>query len=224
MLIAGNSLAIVQKVKNQLKNQYDMQDLGVVEHILGCEVKHDVNTGVSYLTQYQYTKKAIEKFFGADLKPCDTPADSNVILSKSMSPTTNEEKAEMAKIPYREAVGTLLWLSLGTRPDISYAVSQVARYNDCYGIEHWQAVKRIFRYLKGSVNLGLKFCSMEYSAEFTDQFESLKNLNNGRGTVYKSLHQRNIKDKDLCAVKGLADADLARYIDTRRSVTGLCSC
>ena len=83
-----------------------------------------------------------------------------------------------------------------------------------------QAVKRIYRYLKGSINLGLKFCSMEYSAEFTDQFESLKNLNNGRGRVNKSLHQRNIKDKDLCTVTGLVDANLARCIDTRRSVTG----
>ena len=44
-----------------------------------------------------------------------------------MSPTTEAEKAEMPEIPYREAVGTLLWLSLGTRPDISYAVSQVAK-------------------------------------------------------------------------------------------------
>ena len=220
ILIAGSSLAIVQRVKNQLNSNYDMKDLGVVAHILGCEVKHDVNTGVSYLTQYQYTKKAIEKFFGPDLKPCDTPADSNVTLSKSMSPTTEEEKAEMSKIPYREAVGTLLWLSLGTRPDISYAVSQVARYNDCYGMEHWQAVKRIFRYLKGTINLGLKYCSIEYSGEFTDQFESLKHLNNGKGVVYKSLHQRSIKDKDVCAMTGLADSNLARCIDTRRSVTG----
>jgi len=44
-----------------------------------------------------------------------------------MSPSTDEEKVKMSKIPYREAVGTLLWLSLGTRPDISYTVSQVAK-------------------------------------------------------------------------------------------------
>ena len=65
-----------------------------------------------------------------------------------MSPTSPEEKGEMSKIPYREAVGTLLWLSLGTRPDICYAVSQVAKYNDCYGAEHWKALKKIFRFLK----------------------------------------------------------------------------
>jgi len=48
--IAANSLAIVQRVNNQLDNNYDMKDLGVVIHILGSEVKHDVQNGVSYLT------------------------------------------------------------------------------------------------------------------------------------------------------------------------------
>jgi hypothetical protein len=66
ILIAGNSLAIINRVKNQLNNKYDMKDLGIVKQILRCEVKHEVETGTLYLTQYQYTKKAIEKFFGPD--------------------------------------------------------------------------------------------------------------------------------------------------------------
>jgi len=102
ILIAGNTLAIVQRVKNQLNNQYDMKDLGVVRHILGCEIKHELHSGTSYLTQYQYTKKAIEKFFGNDLKPCDTPFDSSIILSKSMSPNVIEENEEMQKTPFEK--------------------------------------------------------------------------------------------------------------------------
>ena len=64
-----------------------------------------------------------------------------------MCPTTPEEKAAMAKVPYREAVGSLIWLPMDTRPDISYAVSQVAKFNDNTGEEHWSAVLRIFLYL-----------------------------------------------------------------------------
>jgi len=68
-----------------------MKDLGVVRHILEFEIKQELHSGISYLTQYQYTKKAIENFFGDDLKQCDTPFDSSTILSKSMSPNTIEE-------------------------------------------------------------------------------------------------------------------------------------
>ena len=130
------------------------------------------------------------------------------------------KKTEVSKLPYREAVGTLLWLSLGTRPDISYAVAQVAKYNDCYGMQHWQAVKRIFRYLKGTLNFGLKFSSIGHSGEFMERFESLRNLENFKSTVYRSQDQRTIRDIDVLAVLGLADSEYGRCVDTRRSHTG----
>jgi len=96
----------------------------------------------------------------------------------------------------------------------------VAIYNDCHGREHWQAVTIIFLYLKGTISLGLKYCSIDRSTEFTDQFESLRNLDNRKSVVYKSLHQRTNKDEDICALTGLVDSDLARCIDTRSPVTG----
>jgi len=139
LVIAASSKAILKRVKAQLNNRFSMKDLGVVHHILGCEARHDEETGTTYLSQYQFTKAAIEKFFPSTqspLSPIDSPSDVNVTLSRSMSPQTPEERGEMAKIPFREAVGTLLWLSLGTHPDICYAVAQVAKFNDCYGPEH----------------------------------------------------------------------------------------
>jgi len=70
------------------------------------------------------------------------------------------ERGETLNVPYREAVGTLLRRSLGTRPDICYTVSQVAKFNDCFRIDHWNAVKRIFRYLKKTMRMGLRFMSI----------------------------------------------------------------
>jgi len=67
-------------------------------------------------------------------------------------------------------------------------------------MERCQALKRMYRYLKGTVNLGLKYCSIEYSTEFKDKFDSLIHLSNNKGVVYKSLHQRTTKDKDICAL------------------------
>ena len=74
-----------------------------------------------------------------------------------MAPTDAAGKAIMSHLPYRAVIGSLLWLSLGTRPDITYAVSQVAKFSANPGLEHWKAMKRILRYLHGACDLGLVF-------------------------------------------------------------------
>ena len=56
----------------------------------------------------------------------------------------------MKNVPYRSAVGALNWAVVGTRPDIAYAVGAASRFLENPGPEHWSAVKRIFRYLKGN--------------------------------------------------------------------------
>ena len=63
----------------------------------------------------------------------------------------------MRNIPYHEAVGSLMYASLGTRPDITYAVQTVSRFTKNPGVAHWDAVKRIFRYLKGTRELWLSY-------------------------------------------------------------------
>ena len=71
--------------------------------------------------------------------------------------------------PYREAVGSLNYTSLGTRPDIAYVVSVLSRYLDNPGLAHWVAVKRVFAYLAGTVDLALTFGGTELDLEgYTD--------------------------------------------------------
>lgn len=57
---------------------------------------------------------------------------------------------DIQKLPYRSLVGCLLYLSIGTRPDITYSVQQLSQYLDCYTYTHWNAVLRIVRYLSGT--------------------------------------------------------------------------
>ena len=60
------------------------------------------------------------------------------------------------KCQYRQAVGSLIWLASGARPDIAYAFSQVARFDANQRTVYWKAVVKIFRYPKGTANLGIK--------------------------------------------------------------------
>ena len=86
LLIAGSTLDTIDRVKQELKDNYEMKDLGRAHHLLGCEVNHDESTGTTYLSQYQFTKTAVEKFLSADSEVMDTPCDPSDNFTKTMCP------------------------------------------------------------------------------------------------------------------------------------------
>ena len=92
-----------------------------------------------------------------DLKPVSLPMETSIQLTSAQSPSTTQEIAYMRNVPYQEAVGSLMYASLGTRPDITYAVQTVSRFSKNPGQAHWEAVKQIFCYLKGSKELWLTY-------------------------------------------------------------------
>ena len=83
--------------------------------------------------------------------------DPSIRLTSAQSPSTTEELGAMRNIPYHEVVVSLMYATLGTRPDICFAVQTVSRFNSKPGLAHWEAVKRIFRYLKGTKELWLAY-------------------------------------------------------------------
>lgn len=92
----------------------------------------------------------------ADCKSLNNPTDINTKLSINMNPEENVGNM-ITDIPYQQAVGCLLFLAQATRPDISFAVNNVSRFNNCYTEAHWKAVKRIMRYLKSSIDHKLRY-------------------------------------------------------------------
>jgi len=93
----------------------------------------------------------------ADCKPVGTPILPGLKLSIEQSPKTPEEKEQMNDVPYISAVGSLMYLATMTHPDIAYATGVLARFNCNPGMAHWKAVKHVFRYLKGTVDLKLEY-------------------------------------------------------------------
>ncbi|GJS45165.1 hypothetical protein Tco_0595286 [Tanacetum coccineum] len=92
-----------------------------------------------------------------DCKPISTPFPTDVKLSSKMSPSSEKERMEMSRVLYASAMGSLMFAMICTRPDIAHAVGVVSRYMTEPGREHWEAVKRILRYVKGTSNVALYF-------------------------------------------------------------------
>ena len=158
MLIASRDSAAIAKLKGQLSSEFEMKDLGEAKKILGMEIERDRKRGRLCLSQKGYLKKMLQKFnFDSDAKEVNIPLAPHLKLSAKMSPKTVEEREYMTHVPYASAVGSLMYAMVCTRPDLSQAVSMVSRYMHDPGRGHWEAVKWILRYIKGTVDEGLVF-------------------------------------------------------------------
>jgi len=88
-------------------------------------------------------------------KPVETPVEKDLTLNLDQCPKTNQEKEKMKNVVYASVVGSPIYAMLYTRPDIYFAVGLVSHYQSNPGPTHWQAVKRIMHYLRGTTNLVL---------------------------------------------------------------------
>ncbi|KAD4889451.1 hypothetical protein E3N88_21524 [Mikania micrantha] len=157
MLIAGSDMKEINKLKKQMSEEFEMKDLGAVKQILGMSIFRNSKDGSLTLSQEKYIGKVLEKFSMKNARARNTPLGSQFKLSKDQCPKTDEDIAEMAKVPYASAVGSLMYAMVCTRPDIAHAVGLVSRYMSNSGKEHWEAVKWLLRYLKGTSKMGLCF-------------------------------------------------------------------
>ena len=115
--------------------------------------------------QRAYLETILRDHKMTDCKAAPTPIETQHI---EVSPPNYEPTTEF-RLQYQSAVGSLMYAILGTRPDLAYAVSVVSRYASRPNNSHWQAVKRIFRYIKETLDLELTFKGpLESLAGYTD--------------------------------------------------------
>jgi hypothetical protein len=114
---------------------------------VGMEITQSQDRAEIRVTQQGYVKKMLSRIGMNEAKTVTSPTDPNAKLTES---TESDLQEKMTRIPYREAVGALNYLSVTSRPDITYAVAQVAKYCANPNNSHWHAVKRIMRYLRGT--------------------------------------------------------------------------
>lgn len=143
--------------KDQLKRTWVISDLGTPKHIVGMAVNWDRDQKQVHLSQTTLIDRMISQYGQQDASPLSVPMDPGLKLRRvDKTKLTTEELEKIARIPYRNLVGGLLWLAISTRPDIQYAVQQLSQFLDCYTSTHWHAAIRVLRYLKGTRTLRLR--------------------------------------------------------------------
>ena len=134
-----------------------MKDFGSTKKILGMKIQRDLCVGTLFLSQKSYIEKVLEKYNLNNCKSVATPFALHFKMSSRLCPITEDEKGHMSHISCSNVVGNLMYAMICTRPDLAHVVSVVSRFMHNPGKEHWNAVKWILRYLKGTFHFGLLF-------------------------------------------------------------------
>lgn len=150
-LIASEDEVWVEEIKRGLSKDFKVKDLGLARYCLGFEI-HQEKDKIT-VAQSEYIKELLKRFKMDQANTVCTPLELGNQLIKS-----KERSADGVKnYPYRELVGGLMYLAIGTRPDITHAISVLSQFNDCFEEMHWKAAKRVLRYLAGTVNVHLVY-------------------------------------------------------------------
>ena len=128
ILLIGNNVPTLEGVKAWLGKCFAMKDLGEATYILGIRIYRDRTQRLIGLNQSTYVDKILKRFNMLDSKKGSLPFQHSIKLSQDQSPVTADAVDKMSRVPYASAIGSIMYAMTCTRPDISYALSMVNRY------------------------------------------------------------------------------------------------
>ena len=164
-IITGINEKVILEFLNRLKQKLGIK-FKVLDYFLGLQIERTPTMGV-IIHQQRYIQDLVEKFEMQNSKPVSTPVDRDIY---------SEDKTESAAhMPYPELVGAVLYLSSGSRPDISFAISYLSRFMHSPTMNLWTCAKRLLRDLNHTRNFGICydgeqsgsyqfFCDSDYAA------------------------------------------------------------
>lgn len=167
LIITGDNNEEIQRVKENLSVRFQMKELGELKHFLGLEIDRS-KEGV-FLCQQKYATDLLNKYGMMECKSISTPMEANTKLC------AHEGKDLEDTTMYRQLVGSLIYLTL-TRPDITFAVGVVSRFMQSPKKPHLEAVRRILRYIRSTLNFDIiyrkgvtckviGFCDADYAGD-----------------------------------------------------------
>ncbi len=156
-IFTGSSKELIALYKQKLNGCYALTDLGPVHWLLGIKVMRNRAERTISLSQTSFIDTILSCFSLHDAKPYGCPMTPGAVYSKKDSPSNPEKTAHMKHVPYRQAVSSLMYTAVATHPDITFIVSILSQFLENLGNIHWEAVKCIFHYLKGTKNSQLTY-------------------------------------------------------------------
>ena len=172
IIITGSNSSSLQQLITLLDSEFSLKDLGPLHYFLGIEVTK-LSDGSLHLSQQKYIHDLLTRSKMNNAKGIATPMVSNLKLSKSATPSFSDPQL------YRSIVGALQYATV-TRPEISFSVNKCCQFMQNPAEEHWKAVKRVLRYLAGTVSHGIVlspsshlplrgFCDADWGADPDDR-------------------------------------------------------
>uniref|UniRef100_A0A5S6QP09 Reverse transcriptase Ty1/copia-type domain-containing protein n=1 Tax=Trichuris muris TaxID=70415 RepID=A0A5S6QP09_TRIMR len=144
-LVAGTNNEVVDEFLKLLQQEFKIT-IGSLDCFLGMHIQRQTDGSV-FVGQSGYCKRILKKF---------TTAGANKVSTPCVKATEAEEPLDES-VPYRSAVGSLMYSAVATRPDIAFAISTVSQKLDLPTKADWEAVKRLFRYLRGTTDVGILY-------------------------------------------------------------------
>lgn len=148
IIFGSTSPSLVKYFSNTMQSEFEMSMMGELSYFLGLQVKQ-LHTGM-FISQSKYAKGLVSKFGLESAKHARTPMSTTVKLAR------DSEGNDVDQTTYRSMIGSLLYLT-ASRPDIAFSVGVCARYQACPKESHLSAVKRIIKYVSGTLNYGIWF-------------------------------------------------------------------
>lgn len=224
LLFVGPDVTVINSTLDGLEKSYGVKRIGEAKYILGIQIIRNKDGSIA-LSQRRYMEDMLERFNMADCTPAEVPmSPSTSLLTQPITTTKPSTDARR----YRQLLGSLTYAMTGTRPDIAFVISFLGRFSNCATMEHWRACVDVLRYLKGTLDEGLKFgpqgtplvLSGRTDATWISCPDTSRSVNGyhlnfgGAAIAWSSKRQRR------CAVSS-CDAEYLGIGDASRSIVGL---
>ena len=165
LILLTDTIETMRKLKLELHNAFKMTDCGEIHHFLGLRVDRDRANRKLTLDQEHFVDQILNRFKMSDCNPVSTPLDPSVKLQRSAEAEADKSADETL---FRQIIGSLMYLMIATRPDIAAAVSIISQFSTNPTQAHYQAAKRILRYLKETSKFKLHLGDADASINRTD--------------------------------------------------------